>query len=324
MLRFLLGVAEAGFFPGMIYYLKNWFPASTRARAVATFMTASPLAGVIAGPISGALLNMNNVKGLAGWQWMFLLEAVPSVLLSGAVLMFLAESPSEAKWLTAEQKKWLVTTLEEERSAALPISMNPWAVFKIGTVWLLAVIYFGMNTTVYGVSFWLPKLIRSQSGMSTFQIGLLTAIPYVFTAIAMVVVGLNSDRTGERRLHVAICALAGVASLVTAAHASSFVPMFIGVGLAALAANSMCGPFWAMPTGMLPPALAATGIALINSLGNTGGAFGPYMIGLLKNSSGAFRGGLLVLAAWLTIAAITTAAIPAYSTKSPPDTTVNP
>jgi len=217
MLRFLLGVAEAGFFPGMIYYLKNWFPASTRARAVATFMTASPLAGVIAGPISGALLNMNNVKGLAGWQWMFLLEAVPAVLLSGAVLMFLAESPSEAKWLTAEQKKWLVTTLEEERSAALPISMNPWAVFKIGTVWLLAVIYFGMNTTVYGVSFWLPKLIRSQSGMSTFQIGLLTAIPYVFTAIAMVVVGLNSDRTGERRLHVAICALAGVASLVTAA-----------------------------------------------------------------------------------------------------------
>lgn len=317
-LRFLLGATEAGFFPGMIFYLKNWFPAHTRARAVALFMTASPMSGVIGGPISGALLNLNNVAGLAGWQWMFLLEGIPAMVLSVVVLLLLPDTPAHAKWLSDEQRSWLDKTLDDERRAAVSQSTNPWAVLKLGSVWLLALMYFGMNTTVYGVGFWLPKLIRSQSGMSTFHIGLLTAVPYVFTAISMVLVGVHSDRTGERRVHVFLCAMVGVAALLMAAFWNSFIPMFIGVGLAALATNSMYGPYWAMPTRMFPPALAATGIALINSLGNTGGAFGPYMIGLLRNSSGEFRGGLLVLAAWLTIAAFTTFAIP-YSAKSPRD-----
>ncbi len=311
-LRFLLGVAEAGFFPGMIFYLRTWFPSEARARAVAIFMTASPMAGVIGGPLSGALLNMHNIGGLAGWQWMFLLEGIPAMLLSGIVLVYLSESPQTAQWLTESQRDWLIRTLEDEQRSAVPVaSTSKLEVLKIGAVWMLALIYFGMNTTVYGVSFWLPKLIRSQSNMGTFQIGLLTALPYVVTAVAMVLVGLRSDRTGERRWHVATCALLGAVALVTAAYSSSFIPMFIGVGLAALMANSMYGPYWAMPTALLPRALAATGIALINSLGNTGGAFGPYMIGLLRTESGAFRGGLLVLALWLVIAAITTLALSA-------------
>jgi MFS transporter, ACS family, tartrate transporter len=180
---------------------------------------------------------------------------------------------------------------------------------------VLALIYFGMNTAVYGVSFWLPKVIRSQSGIGTFQIGLLSAVPYVFTAIGMVLVGLHSDRTGERRLHVAGCALVGAVALVAAAYAGSFIAMLFGIGVAVLAANSMYGPFWAMPTALLPRAMAATGIAFINSLGNTGGLFGPYLIGLLRTSSGAFRGGFLVIAACLAVAAVATLSLAAFTRK---------
>jgi ACS family tartrate transporter-like MFS transporter len=317
-LRFLLGVTEAGFFPGMIFYLRNWFPSAARARAVAIFMTASPMAGVLGGPISGALLNLNHTAGLAGWQWMFLFEAAPAVALSGVVLFYLTEKPDDAHWLTDDERAWLTATLDAEQHQALSTSSSQWSVLKISAVWLLTVIYFGMNIAIYGLSFWLPKLIRSQSAIGNFQIGLLSAVPYVFAAVAMVLVGLHSDRTGERRLHVAGCALAGAASLVFAAYSTAFIPMFLGVGIAVLAANSMYGPFWAMPTAMLPRALAATGIAFINSLGNAGGFFGPYFIGLLKTSSGGFKGGLLMLGGFLTIAAVTTLALSAFISKPTP------
>jgi MFS transporter, ACS family, tartrate transporter len=313
--RFLLGVAEAGFFPGMIFYLKNWFPSAARARAVALFMTAAPMSGVIGGPVSGALLNLNKLAGLAGWQWMFLLEGVPAIVLSGAVLMYLAETPQQARWLGDVERTWLLSTLEREQHEAAAVSSSPFSFLRIGAVWVLALIYFGMNTAVYGVSFWLPKVIRSQSGIGTFQIGLLSAVPYVFTAIGMVLVGLHSDRTGERRLHVAGCALVGAVALVAAAYAGSFIAMLFGIGVAVLAANSMYGPFWAMPTALLPRAMAATGIAFINSLGNTGGLFGPYLIGLLRTSSGAFRGGFLVIAACLAVAAVATLSLAAFTRK---------
>lgn len=304
--RFLLGVTEAGFFPGMIFYLKSWFPSAARARAVALFMTAAPMSGVVGGPLSGALLNLNQVAGLAGWQWMFLLEGMPAILLSGAVLAFLPGRVDDVPWLKAEERTWLVNTLASERLRVANRQSSPVAILRMGAVWLLALIYFGMNTAVYGVSFWLPKLIRSRSGMSTFQIGLLTAVPYIFTAVAMVLVGLHSDHTRERRLHVVGCAVVGAAALVGAAYSGSFVVILFGVGLAVLAANSMYGPFWAMPTDILPPALAATGIAFINSLGNTGGLFGPYLIGLLRTSTGEFKGGFLVVAATLGVAAVAT------------------
>ena len=313
--RFLLGVAEAGFFPGMILYLKNWFPTAARARAVALFMTASPLAGVIGGPVSGALLNLNHVAGLAGWQWMFLLEGMPAIVLSGIVFCFLPETPGTASWLSDAERAWILGALETEQRQAVAPSSSPFAFLQIAAVWLLALVYFGMATATYGVSFWLPKLIRSQSGFTTFQIGLLSAVPYVFAAVAMVLVGLHSDHTGERRFHVAGCGLVGAMSLAAAAYAGSFVFTLFAISIAVMATQSMYGPFWAMPTTLLPRALAAIGIAFINSLGNTGGLFGPYLIGLLRTSSGEFKGGFLVVAASLLVSAIATLSLAAFTPK---------
>jgi ACS family tartrate transporter-like MFS transporter len=301
-MRFLLGVAEAGFFPGMIYYLKLWFPAATRARSVALFMTAAPMAGVVGGPISGALLGLHHA-GLAGWQWMFLLEGVPAILMSGVVLYYLTDKPEDARWLTEAERDWLVSTLEAEKHLEPRANVSPWDTIRIPSVWLLCFVYFGMSTTIYAISFWLPKLIRAQSGFSNLQIGFLSALPYFVTAVAMVLVGQSSDRTGDRRLHVTFCAVVGTISLIIAAYTGSFVILMVAISVALMAADSTYGPFWALPTTMLPSAISATSIAFINSLGNLGGFAGPYAIGLLKTSSGAYRQGLLAVSAILAITA---------------------
>jgi ACS family tartrate transporter-like MFS transporter len=301
-MRFLLGVAEAGFFPGIIYYLKLWFPAAARARSVALFMTAAPMAGVVGGPVSGALLGLHHA-GLAGWQWMFLLEGVPAILMSGVVLYYLKDKPQDAPWLSESEKDWLTSTLDAEKHLVPRAKVSPWDTIWIGSVWLLCLVYFGMSTTIYGISFWLPKLIRSQSGFSNLQIGFVSALPYVATAVAMVLVGHSSDRTGERRLHVTLCAVVGTVSLIIAAYTGSFVIMMFAITVALMAADSMYGPFWALPTTMLPSAISATSIAFINSLGNLGGFVGPYAIGLLKTSSGGYRQGLLAVAAILGVTA---------------------
>src|SRR5437016_5556989 len=199
-LRFLLGAAEAGFFPGVILYLKNWFPARARARTVARFMTAAPLSGVVGGPLSGALLGLHLTPGLAGWQWMFLMEGVPAVMLGGVVLVYLVDRPEDAHWLPHEERDWLVETLRRER-AEITGGAGVFAGLRSGRIWMLALVYFGLNTVSYGVSLWLPTLIRSLSGVSNFAVGMLSAIPYVAAAVAMVAVGLHSDRSGERRWH---------------------------------------------------------------------------------------------------------------------------
>ena len=314
-MRFLLGVAEAGFFPGMIYYLKLWFQANARARAVAMFMTASPMAGVIGGPISGALLNLNHA-GLAGWQWMFLLEGIPAIVMSGVVLCYLKDKPQDAAWLSDAEREWLIATLETEHHDVAAAKAKAIDVISMGTVWLLAVVYFGMNCTIYGISFWLPKLIKGQAGFSNVQIGLLSAIPYMVAAVVMVLVGLHSDRTGERRLHVTLCAVVGAVALAVAAYAPAFVVMMVAISVAVMAANSMYGPFWAMPTGILPGAMAATGIAVINSIGNLGGFAGPYAIGLLKTSSGGYRQGLLAVAGMLVLTALVASALRSTDRKA--------
>ncbi len=301
-MRFLLGVAEAGFFPGIIYYLKLWFPAAARARSVALFMTAAPMAGVVGGPVSGALLGLHHA-GLAGWQWMFLLEGIPAILMSGVVLYYLRDKPQDAPWLAESEKEWLTSTLEAEKHLVPRAKVSPWDTVRIGSVWLLCLVYFGMSTTIYGISFWLPKLIRSQSGFSNLQIGFVSALPYIVTAVAMVVVAHSSDRTGERRLHVTLCAVVGTIALVVAAYTGSFVIMMVSISVALMAADSMYGPFWALPTTMLPSAISAMSIAFINSLGNLGGFAGPYFIGLLKTSSGGYRQGLLAVAAILGVTA---------------------
>lgn len=301
-LRFLLGAAEAGFFPGVILYLKSWFPARARARTVARFMTAAPLSGVIGGPLSGALLGLHQKAGLAGWQWMFLLEGIPAIVLGGLAWVYLVDSPSLARWLRDSQREWLQRTLHREGAdPALPSGVGVLAAFRLGQTWILALVYFGLNTVSYGVSMWLPNLIKSLSGVSNFGIGVLSALPYVAAALTMVVVGLHSDRSGERRWHTAVPAFAGAIALGLAANVTSVAPMIVLISIAVLGVFSMLGPFWSMPATLLSGTAAAAGIAFINSVGNLGGFFGPYVIGLVRTSTGHFKGGLLVIAAALAV-----------------------
>jgi len=307
ILRFLLGSAEAGFFPGMILYLKSWFPETARARAVALFMTAGPLSGVLGGPLSGALLGLHHRGGLAGWQWLFLLEGLPAIVLGAVVYFQLTDRPSEATWLRDEQRAWLIRTLENEKSA-VPVagSTDTLAVFFNAVVlnariWMLAFIYFGLNTCSYGISLWLPTLIHSWSTAGSFSIGIISAIPYLAAAVSMVLVGQHSDRTGERRWHVAVLAFTGAAALFVAAYAGSLVVSVAAISVGMLSVSSMVGPFWALPTKFLQGTAAAAGIALINSIGNMGGFFGPAVIGSVRTSTGSFRGGFLIAGATLAL-----------------------
>ena len=305
ILRFSLGAAEAGFFPGVILYLKTWFPASARARTVARFMTAGPLSGVVGGPISGALLNLHLQLGLAGWQWLFLLEGLPAILLGGVVLAYLTDRPEEASWLSNLERGWLMDTLRNEERVAVAARGSDVraALFSVRT-WMLVVLYFGLTMTSYGISMFLPKLIHSVSGVSNVVIGLLSAIPYVAAAIAMVLVGLHSDRTGERRWHAAVPAFAGALALGVAAYSNSLAPLIAGISVALLGVFSIMGPFWAMPTTLLSGTAAAVGIALINSVGNLGGYFGPRIIGEVRTATGQYRGGLLVIGAAMALSGI--------------------
>ena len=318
-LRFLLGAAEAGFFPGMILYFRSWFPADARARVVAMFMTAGPVSGIIGGPISGALLGMHHMRGLSGWQWLFLLEGLPAIALGVLAFFVISDQPENARWLSPEQRTWLATTLREEDQAALALSHNDGnktssanrvaEILTNGRLWLFAFVYFGLNTCSYGVSLWLPVALRSLTGISNFRLGLLSTIPYATAAVIMVILGIHSDRTGERRWHVAIAASVAALALCFAGYATNVTWLILAFSVAMIGVQSMNGPFWAMPSKLLSSSAAAAGIALINSVGNLGSGFGPYWIGHLRNSSGSFKAGLLSVAWILALAAIALTAI---------------
>ena len=300
-LRFLLGAAEAGFFPGMILYMKRWFPARARARAVAWFMTANPLAGIVGSPLSGALLGLTG-KGLSGWQWMFLLEGVPAVLLGAIVLWVLSDRPEEATWLKGEERAWLLNKLAGEQQAESRLKQGSfWQVLIAPRIWMLSLVYFGVSTTMYGVTFWLPSLIQSLSGLGNFETSMVAVLPFVVTTIAMVLVGMRSDRTGERRWHTALPAFCAAVALVAAAYGKVPALVIAGVGLGMAGAEAMVGPFWAMATTRMVGLPAAAGIAMINSLANLGGYFGSDIIGFFRTSNSGFRGGLLAIAATLAI-----------------------
>jgi ACS family tartrate transporter-like MFS transporter len=304
-LRFLLGAAEAGFFPGVIFYLRSWFPAGARAGVVALFMTAGPVSGVIGGPISGLLLDWNHRGGLAGWQWMFLLEAVPAILLGFVTWFFLVDDPSRAAWLSPAEKSWLLETLDGEagpRSATSGEYPGPW--FLNARLWGFAVVYFGLNTCTYGISLWLPSALRSLTGLSNFLLGLLSTVPYLAAAILMVLIGAHSDRNGERRWHIAFSAFAGGVALVVSGFSPGIAISVFCFAIALSASSSMAGPFWAMASGSFTAAAAARSIALINSIGNLGSGFGPYWIGHLRDTTGSFRAGLMSVAALLSLAGL--------------------
>ena len=305
LMRFLLGAAEAGFYPGVILYLRNWFPVSARARTVARFMSAAPLSGVIGGPISGALLNWHGLAGLAGWQWLFLMEGLPAILLGGVVLMYLTNRPQDAHWLADEERAWLLDRLAREAGSPTGSEAATFVAFRTPAVWALAFVYFGLNTVSYGVSMWLPNLIHRVSGVSNVVIGLLSAIPYLAAVVVMNLVGLHSDRTGERRWHTACPAFAGAAALAVAAYSHSLPLSIVAYSIAVLGVFSMVAPFWTIPTSLLSGTAVAVGIALINSVGNLGGGFGPSIIGWLHNLTGSFQGGLLIVGCVLAMSGMT-------------------
>jgi ACS family tartrate transporter-like MFS transporter len=295
-LRFLLGLAEAGFFPGMIFYLTRWFPARERARTIAAFMTATLVAGVIGGPISGALLSLHDANGLAGWQWLFLVEGVPAVVLGMVVLGALTERPEDATWLTEGERAALVACLRADRATA-STDTTTWTALGNRRTWLLAVVYFTIPVTLYGIGFWLPQMLKTASGASDFTVGILSAIPYAAGAIAMVIVGHHSDRTGERRWHVAIAAGVCAVALVLSTAGTGISWSLVTLSLAMLGLASMFGPFWALATSRMGGVGAAASIALVNSVGNTGGFVGPYLLGAINDATHSFAAGLLTIAA---------------------------
>jgi len=294
VLRFLLGAAEAGFFPGIIYVLTRWFPRRDRARAIAGFMTAVVIAGIVGGPVSGVLLSLNGVGGLAGWQWLFVIEGVPAVILGFVVLRTLREQPSDAPWLTTAEQSALRAQIEEEAAHTESVHSIRGALTS-GRVWLLALAYFTIPVELYALSFWLPQIVKSVSGASDFLVGVLSAIPYAVAAVAMVVVGRHSDETGERRWHIALSAAVGGIALALAGFARSVVPAIVLLSLATAGLASMLGPFWALATSFLGGIGAAAGIALVNSVGNVGGFVGPNIVGYVREATSDFAAGLAIV-----------------------------
>lgn len=294
-LRFVLGAAEAGFFPGIIYYLTRWVPARERARTVASFMTAVVTAGIVGGPISGALLSMDGFAGLAGWQWMFLLEGVPATLLGFVVLGVLVETPADARWLTTEEKTALLTRIAAEHDAASGRAQRAADALRHPMVWRLAMVYFVVPVALYAFGFFLPQILQAASAGTPLQIGVLSAVPYLAGAIGMLVTARQSDRTGERRWFVALGAAVAGAGLIGTAFVHGLAPSLLLLSVAMLGLASMFGPFWTLATSFVHGAAAAAGIALINSVGNVGGFVGPYGIGYLRDLTNGFAAGLIAI-----------------------------
>jgi ACS family tartrate transporter-like MFS transporter len=302
LLRILLGFAEAGFFPGIILYLTYWFPARERAWAVALFMAASPVSGILGGPLAGAILQyLNGVGGLRGWQWLFILEGLPAVALGLATLVYLTDRPEEAHWLTAEERGWLTGRLgREESHRQQRHNLTLGRALADRRVWLLVLVYFTVAAGSNSFGFYLPKLLQDRfPGQGEFRIGLLAAVPNLCAIVGMVLNGIHSDRTGERRWHVAGPAFLAAAGWALSAVTGSPAVALLALTLVQVGIMSMLPVFWALPTSFLGGVAAAGGIALINSVANLGGFVGPDLIGHVKESTGSFTGGLLAMAVTL-------------------------
>jgi MFS transporter, ACS family, tartrate transporter len=296
VLRFLLGAAEAGFFPGVILYITYWYPPAERARMIALFATGAIVAGVVGSPLSGALLGMHGIGGLAGWQWLFLLEGLPAVLLGLVVLVFLPNNPNDAVWLSGAEKQWInerVLVGGADGSAAGGHTLRD--CFTSPVVWLFCLIYFLRNVATYGYEMWLPTMVKNATGSSDTMVGFINGVPYLVAGVVMYLVGRHSDKTGERRHHIAAGAVVATVGFALAATAQNAVMAIGGLVLAFAGSKATLPPFWALSTEFLKGTAAAGGIALINSVGNLGGLFGPWAMGVIKDHTGSNFGGLLLL-----------------------------
>jgi ACS family tartrate transporter-like MFS transporter len=303
--RVVLGVAEAGFFPGMVLYLTYWIPSAERARTGALFMMAAPIAIIVGAPVSEAILSLHQRGGLAGWQWLFILEGAPAVLLGLLALRVMTDRPEQAAWLAPAERAWLSGTMNAERAArARHGHTEMFASFTSPKVWRLSTVYFLNTLVTYGVFLWLPKILRDLSGNGGWRLTVITSIPFVCALIGMIVIGRHSDRTGERKRHVAFCALVAATGLIVAAAFTHNLPLLvISFAFSQVGQRSVMSVFWAIPPIVLGGSAAAAGIALINAVGNLGGFVGPSVMGWLRDATGGYSGGMLVLASALLLAA---------------------
>jgi D-galactonate transporter len=301
-LRLLLGACEAGFFPGIIFYLTLWFPAVYRARVISLFMLAIPISSIIGSPISGLLLNLRGL-GLDGWQWLFILEALPSVFAGCAVLFYLTDFPRQAHWLKADEIAWLENVqATEKRNKEKVEHLSLFQALTDVRILMCALVYFCLNAASYGVAFFLPTIIKG-FGVSDTQTGLLAAVPFIFGAIGMVLLGRHSDRTMERKGHVAVALLMAAIGIGLSGLVSSPVLIMALLCFAQIGVSAVPPMFWPLPASFLTGASAAAGIAAINSLGNLSGFAGPYAMGYLKDLTGTFTTGLLLLAGCAVVGA---------------------
>ena len=310
-MRILLGIAEAGFFPGIVLYLTYWIPAAERARTGALFMTASPVAVIIGAPLSEALLALDGRLGLTGWQWVFLVEGLPAVILGLVAWRYLTDRPEQAHWLAPAQREWLVRQMTKERAerAAHHTGSQLRAVLS-GRVLLLSLIYFLNNIVTYGVFLWLPKILREVSGFRGWRLALITAIPFAAALAGMVLIARSSDRSGDRKWHVVACAITAAIGLVLAARFQGNVALIVlSFMLSQVGQRAIFGVFWAIPPMFLGGTAAAAGIAMINSIGNLGGFVGPTAVGWLRGNSSDYTSGLLLLAGVLVVEAALVASL---------------
>jgi D-galactonate transporter len=311
VLRFLLGVAEAGFIPGVLLYLTYWFPAAWRGRIIALFLAAIPMSNIIGGPLSGWILkSFGGTAGLAGWQWLFILETVPSILLGIAILMFLDNRVEDARWLTDEEKYAIQHDIATEAKQSEHVSVMD--ALKSGRVWMLGLAYFCIASSIYIASFWMPTLIKQLGISDTLQIGWLTTIPYSVAIVAMVLTNISADRVRERRWHTAIPALvtaAGLALCATPDYGLAIAMM--ALTMAAAGASAAQASFWSLPPSFMTGAAAAAGIALVNSLGNIAGMASTSLVGWLTDLTGSSSSSLYLFSALAVLGALLVLRLPA-------------
>jgi D-galactonate transporter len=303
VLRFLLGMAEAGFYPGVLLYLTLWFPSARRGRITALFMAGNPVSGIIGGPLSGFIMHaFAGLLGFTGWQWLFLVEALPALILGVVVLFYLDDSVDKAKWLSAEEKKVLSQSIEADASTKTHVSVA--SVFRSPRVWLLCLVYFGISIGSNTFGFWQPTIIKDAGVGNPLFIGLLTTLPYIAALFCMLLAGRSADRMRERRWHVVIpILLAAIGFLMCALCKGQIVPSMFGLVLVAIGIICAIPMFWALPTSFLGGAGAAAGIALINCTGNLGGFVSPVIMGWLTTTTESLTSGLYLVTGWLVLTA---------------------
>jgi MFS family permease len=317
ILRFFTGVAEAGFFPGMVLYFTHWFPAEKRGHVMALFMSAIPVSGLLGGPLSGWMLThfSSGQGGMAGWQWLFLLQGVPTVVLGLVALFYLSDGLSTAKFLAPDEKAAMQKALadDEHQRRALNYGGQTFAsVLRNGHVWMLGLIYFSVQMGVYAINFWLPSIIKSLGFQSATTVGWLSAIPYLFAGVFMIGVGRSADARRERRWHLSVPMLMALVGLLLAANFSSnAVVVIVGLTFATMGALTSLPMFWPLPSAFLGSAAAAGGLALINSLGQVAGFVSPFLVGWIKDTTHSTDLALYILSGVLLVGAVLVLRVPA-------------